>query len=194
MLILYSFLLIASPQPGVPEPGDIIFRLRLVDESPFELKGLDLLTVVHVDMRDALMGFDKRTVLVHLDGRHIQVEKKDGRVTRPGSLDRLVGEGMPRERDIGERGDLYIKWQVRFPEDGWLQGRDEATRSLSSVLPPPRSGIQAESEEVELVDTSDMLEEAKGEDVGRNQPKKPQEEEEFWEDETEAPAGGCAGQ
>lgn len=183
-------------QPGVSEAGDIVFRLKIADDSPFELKGLDLVTSVHLNLRESLMGFEKRTVLVHLDGRHIQIAKQGGKVTRPGSIDRIVGAGMPRERDIGERGDLYIRYEVFFPQDGWLQGREEAQRALSSVLPPPRQGIQAlEGGDVEVIDAVDFVEAGvKRDDIGRNQPKRRQQDGDFWQEETEAPAGGCAGQ
>lgn len=103
---------------------------------------------------------------------------------------------MPRERDIGERGDLYIRWEVSFPQDGWLEGRDEAQRALSSVLPPPRQGIKpAEGEDVETTDAQSSVERGvQSAEIGRNQPARPQERDDFWQDETEAPSGGCAGQ
>ncbi|PWN25260.1 DnaJ-domain-containing protein [Jaminaea rosea] len=125
-------------EPGVPQAGDIIFRLKLQENEAFQVKGLDLMTTITLPLREALLGFEEpQTVLVHLDGRHVQLSKPGGKVTRPGSVDRLVGQGMPRERDLGPRGDLYIKWAIAFPADGWLEGRGEAHRALSSVLPPP---------------------------------------------------------
>ena len=186
-------------EPGVPEAGDIIFRLRLDEDPVFTVKGLDLMTTVHLPLRQALMGFDEaRTVLVHLDGKHVQMAKKAGKVTRPGSIDRLVGQGMPRERDLGPRGDLYIKWQIVFPQDGWLEGRDDAARALSSVLPPPRSlAAASESDEVDSEDVSDAVEEGKEDEFGRNQPTQRRDDGDgdgFWEDETEAPRGGCPAQ
>lgn len=30
------------------------------------------------------------------------------------------GEGMPQYRNPFEKGDLYIKFEVRFPDNGWL--------------------------------------------------------------------------
>lgn len=175
-------------QPGVPQAGDIIFKLVLRnDNTNFTIKGLDLMATVHLTLRESLMGFS-RTVLVHLDGRHLSVNKSHGEVTRPGSLERIVGEGMPRERDMGDRGDLYIEWEVDFPQDGWLEGRDDASRSLSSLLPPPRAWIPAE-DDTEV--TESHTQSAREAEFGRNQPKWTQQEE-FWEDETEAPQAGCA--
>lgn len=175
----------------MPEPGSIIFRLALKEDPSFKLKGLDLLVEVHLTLREALMGFD-RTVLVHLDGRHIKISKPAGTVTKPLSVDRVEGEGMPQERDIGERGDLYIQWHVDFPADGWLDGRGEAERALSSVLPPPRPGIPAE-DDTEIADVQVQRGGASMDDFGKKQPRsRPQDEDEFWQDETEAPSGGCA--
>lgn len=175
-------------QPGVPQAGDIIFKLVLRnDNTNFTIKGLDLMATVHLTLRESLMGFS-RTVLVHLDGRHLSVNKSHGEVTRPGSLERIDGEGMPRERDMGDRGDLYIKWEVDFPQDGWLEGRDDASRALSSLLPPPRASIPAE-DDTEVTESHTQA--AREAEFGRNQPKWTQQEE-FWEDETEAPQAGCA--
>lgn len=194
-------------EPGVPQAGDIIFRLKLQENEAFQVKGLDLMTTITLPLREALLGFEEpQTVLVHLDGRHVQLSKPGGKVTRPGSVDRLVGQGMPRERDLGPRGDLYIKWAIAFPADGWLEGRGEAHRALSSVLPPPRNFAavdgdgEGEEEGEGKEDVSDAVEDAgKGEEFGRNQPtqRRDQGQEDgagFWEDETEGPRMGCPAQ
>ena len=95
-------------QPGVPEAGDLIFQLSLQEDPSFSLNGLDLLCTCRLTLSEALLGFD-RTVLTHLDGRQIRVERRAGTITRPGDVQRVRGEGMMTQGDRGERGDLYIR-------------------------------------------------------------------------------------
>lgn len=100
--------LLAYKQPGVPEPGDLIFQLSLQPHASFEVEGLDLETTCRLTLSEALLGFD-RTILTHLDGRHLRVARKAGVVTRPGDVQRIRGEGMMTQGDRGDRGDLYIR-------------------------------------------------------------------------------------
>lgn len=37
-----------------------------------------------------------------------------------GAVRVVRGEGMPQYRNPFEKGDLYIKFDVRFPDNGWL--------------------------------------------------------------------------
>ncbi|KDN38863.1 DnaJ protein, subfamily A, member 2 [Tilletiaria anomala UBC 951] len=124
---------LADMEPGVPETGDVIIILRVKKHDTFEMKGLDLMVHAQLSLREALLGFE-RIIIKHLDGRFIKVQKQPGQVTRPGDVDRISGAGMPIEREI-EWGDLYVHWDIRFPEDGELVG-DKATK-LAALLPAP---------------------------------------------------------
>lgn len=37
-----------------------------------------------------------------------------------GSIRVVRGEGMPQYRNPFEKGDLYIKFDVQFPENNWI--------------------------------------------------------------------------
>ena len=37
-----------------------------------------------------------------------------------GSQRCVVGEGMPKYKDVFEKGNLYIKFDVTFPPDGFI--------------------------------------------------------------------------
>lgn len=37
-----------------------------------------------------------------------------------GSIRMVKGEGMPQYRNPFEKGDLYIKFDVQFPENNWI--------------------------------------------------------------------------
>lgn len=37
-----------------------------------------------------------------------------------GSIRMVKGEGMPQYRNPFEKGDLYVKFDVQFPENNWI--------------------------------------------------------------------------
>lgn len=124
-------------QPGMRNPSSIIIVLTLKDDPTFEVSGLDLLVTINITLQEALLGFS-RVILTHLDKRQIKVDRssvpgKKTKVTRSGDVDRIRGEGMPGK--LGEKGDLYVKWDVDWPEDGWADGEHgDKTRSVSIEL------------------------------------------------------------
>ncbi len=96
---------------------------------------------------EALLGFD-RTVLTHLDGRHIKVARTS--ITRPGHVDVVRGEGMPQYRDRNQtKGDLYIRWEVDFPTDAQLAADPAIRDALRNALPPARPDLESTQDTVE---------------------------------------------
>lgn len=132
------------------EPGDIIFTLTETPHDVFERAGSDLRATLKVSLAEALTGFH-RVVLVHLDGRGIQlnVQQPDGKVLRPGQILKVEGEGMPVKRSDA-RGDLYLEVEIEFPEDGWLKS-DAAVQKVRDALPKD-SKLEEKHEEVEDVE------------------------------------------
>ncbi|KAK0546614.1 hypothetical protein OC845_004512 [Tilletia horrida] len=136
-------------EPGVSEPGDIVFVLKLRPHATFEYRptqagdhSSDLEATVHLTLSEALLGFD-RTVLTHLDGRSIRISKRPGSITRPGDVQCLRGEGMPQGGLLERRGDLYINWIIDFPDEDWFSKTDVA--ALARLLPPKRPDSSATS-------------------------------------------------
>lgn len=127
------------------QPASIIFELKQKPHPSFQVFGLDLLTTVQLTLSEALLGFS-RTVVTHLDGRHIQVSKARGDVVRPGQLDLVKGEGMMDQRYQDRRGDLYIKWEVEFPPGDWAKSVD--ADALLALIPPKRAGMPVDAETV----------------------------------------------
>lgn len=86
----------------------------IVEEKPhplFKRVDNDLVHDLNLDLKEALTGFSKRVATI--DGKQVPVEK--GGPTQPGSEDRFPGLGMPISKKPGERGDLVIKYNVKFP-------------------------------------------------------------------------------
>jgi DnaJ homolog subfamily B member 4 len=98
------------------ESQDLVF---VVEEKPhmvFERKDNDLTCKIEIPLVDALAGSTgtgKKTVTA-LDRRQLQIGIPAG-IVRPGQETRVVGEGMPIRKDR-KKGDLIVKWDVKFPE------------------------------------------------------------------------------
>lgn len=131
------------------EPGDIIFVLKEKDHPVFKRAGSDLTATVDVTLAEALTGFD-RVVVKHLDGRGISLKhpSKKGAILRPDQILKVSGEGMPVKKS-DTKGDLYLLVNIEFPEDGYFDGGDKASK-LSELLPKPAPPIKAD--EVDEVD------------------------------------------
>lgn len=101
----------ASEQSPDTVPGDVILTLRQQPHSRFRRQGNDLHYEQTISLKEALLGF--KTHIQHLDGRHVEL-KQDG-VTPPEFVKTLRGEGFPVHNFPADRGDLHVKFTVRFP-------------------------------------------------------------------------------
>jgi len=122
-------------EPGMPAgarvalDGGIVLQVNERPHAKFARDGDHLHVRLSLSLYEALTGF--RRQIKQLDGRTIWVTSADDRaVTRPGTLRRLRGFGMPRFRSVG-KGDLYLRFDVRFPEHAVSA---EADRLLREVL------------------------------------------------------------
>jgi len=68
-------------------------------------------------------------ILNHLDGSKIHLKTTE--VIQPGSVMKVVGQGMPVKNSLGESGDLYINFKVVLPDSPLSE--DQA--KLLSFLP-----------------------------------------------------------
>uniref|UniRef100_A0AAQ5Y728 J domain-containing protein n=1 Tax=Amphiprion ocellaris TaxID=80972 RepID=A0AAQ5Y728_AMPOC len=139
----------ADQAPGV-EPGDIVLVLQEKEHEVYRRDGNDLFMNHKIGLVEALCGF--QFMLKHLDGRQIVVKYPAGKVIEPGSVRVVRGEGMPQYRNPFEKGDLYVKFDVQFPDNNWIS--PEKLAELEDMLPsrsePPI--ITGDTEEVDLQD------------------------------------------
>ena len=63
-------------------------------------------------MREALVGFKRE--FKHLDAHLVEINR-DGLITKPGFVQTVQGEGMPKTSDNSEKGDLLVNFVVEFP-------------------------------------------------------------------------------
>lgn len=138
--------------PGV-EAGDVIIIIQQKPHDKFERKGHDLVMHHEVTLTEALCGFT--LVLAHLDGRQLVIKSKPGEVIVPGVVKGVKNEGMPMHRNPFEKGFLYIKFDVKFPEKQFTT--PDKLALLETLLParptPPTFDLNDEmTEEVTLMD------------------------------------------
>ncbi|XP_059524109.1 dnaJ homolog subfamily A member 2 [Myotis yumanensis] len=137
----------ADQAPGV-EPGDIVLLLQEKEHEVFQRDGNDLHMTYKIGLVEALCGF--QFTFKHLDARQIVVKYPPGKVIEPGCVRVVRGEGMPQYRNPFEKGDLYIKFDVQFPENNWVS--PDKLSELEDLLPsrPEVPNIIGDTEEVEL--------------------------------------------
>ncbi len=90
----------------------------------------DLFMEHTVNITEALCGF--KLVVKHLDGRSLVMTQPAGDVLAPGSIRSIPKEGMPIYKNPFEKGNLYIKFDVKFPENNELS--EEAVKVCTFLL------------------------------------------------------------
>ncbi|KAJ1569006.1 Type I HSP40 co-chaperone [Cladochytrium tenue] len=141
--------------PGIV-PGDIIIQ---IDEKPhprFKRRNDDLYAEVKIDLLTALAG--GQFSLTHLDDRMLVVTIVPGEVIRPGEVKMIAHEGMPHYKRPYDKGNLYVKFDIEFPDPEWARAANLG--QLAAVLPPreplPPTPKGSEVEEVVLAAVDPM--------------------------------------
>lgn len=99
-----------NEQPNVI-PADLIF---IIDEKPhsmFTRDGNDLVVTQRISLAEALTGYTVH--LTTLDGRNLTIPVTN--VIHPDYEEVVPREGMPIPKDPTRRGNLRIKFNIRFP-------------------------------------------------------------------------------
>ncbi|KAI9184556.1 DnaJ- protein scj1 [Blastocladiella emersonii ATCC 22665] len=93
-------------------PGDLVYELKMRPHPVFRREGIHLHVTQQIGLADALLGFERK--LTHLDGRAVTL-KRTG-VTQPGFIQTVENEGMPVPKATSAKGNLYVEYQVVFPD------------------------------------------------------------------------------
>jgi len=93
--------------------GEVILKVQTLPHKTFEREQNDLKTTVVITLKQALLGFEKE--LTHLDNRKLKLSRK-GKITKPGEVEKIRGEGMPVYEASSDKGDLIITYQVELPK------------------------------------------------------------------------------
>jgi len=101
-----------TPREDIPR-GDLEFIVREVPHDRMKRNGDDLYTTIKITLRTALAG-DEFTVKT-LDGRILTVNKKEV-VINPHTQWKIEGEGMPNMKNPDIKGNLFVNFDILFPE------------------------------------------------------------------------------
>ena len=120
-----TFERVSDEKPGM-NPGDLNFVIVQVGHEFFHRDGDHLYVTMEIPLVDALTGFSHE--FTHLDGHKFTVNV-DG-VTECDHVMRVSGKGMPRRGGRGGFGDLYITFDVDFPDTLTEKQRKEIRKIL----------------------------------------------------------------
>lgn len=114
-------------QPNVI-PSDLVF---IVDEKPhsvFTRDGNDLVTTQKISLVEALTGYTVH--LTTLDGRTLTIPING--VIHPNYEEVVPREGMPIPKEPGKKGNLRIKFNIKFPTRLTAEQKSGIKRLFSS--------------------------------------------------------------
>ena len=124
---------ITFPEKGNQEPGiipaDVVF---VVDEKPHALykrDGNDLVVNQEITLLEALTG--KIIDLITLDGRNLVIPLTD--IVKPGAEVVVPNEGMPISKEAGRKGNLRVKFDVKYPSRLTAEQKSDLKRVLGGT-------------------------------------------------------------
>ena len=124
---------IRFPREGDEYPNgaiqDIVFTLEEKPHPTFTRRGDDLVVEVELTLVEALSGFSK--TVKTLDGKTLPISASSSRVIQPGQEERFPGEGMPISKKPGQKGDLVVKFVVKFPASLTAEQREGLKKVLA---------------------------------------------------------------
>eukprot|EP01017_Pseudomicrothorax_dubius_P028943 TRINITY_DN3483_c0_g1_i2.p1 TRINITY_DN3483_c0_g1~~TRINITY_DN3483_c0_g1_i2.p1 ORF type:complete len:457 (-),score=146.16 TRINITY_DN3483_c0_g1_i2:95-1465(-) len=118
--------------PGVL-PGDIVFRVMIEPHPIYKRKGADLYLNKKITLLEALVGFHFQ--VEGLDKRKFTVTTLPGEVIASETIKCVKKKGLPFYRDPISHGNLYVVFNVEFPQKNQLN--PEQVALLRQVLPGP---------------------------------------------------------
>ncbi|KAL6138878.1 hypothetical protein ACLB2K_064157 [Fragaria x ananassa] len=113
-------------------PADLVF---IIDEKPhslFKRDGNDLIVTQKISLAEALTGHTAQ--LTTLDGRSLTVTINS--IISPTYEEVVKGEGMPIPKEPSKRGNLRVKFNIKFPTK--LTSEQKADSETHRLDPPWR--------------------------------------------------------
>jgi DnaJ family protein A protein 2 len=132
----------ASQEPGM-ETGDVIFVIQELPHDSFKRSGDDLIMEREISLLDALTGFSFE--FKHLDDRPVVIQISPGDIIKPDDIREVPGLGMPIYTRSYDFGNLYVKFNVKFPT---ALNNDQSTKLKTVFNPSPTPMDDGNSEKV----------------------------------------------
>jgi len=127
--------------------GDIVFVLQQKPHELFERDGIHLYMKKKINLLEALSGFQFK--IPHLDKRILLATSDKTEILKPNSMKQIDFEGMPTYKSPFDKGHLFIKFEVDFPNTI----PEEMISELIKILPQKNKVELLDGEkEIELED------------------------------------------
>jgi len=132
------------------EQGDLVVIVQVKPHNTFQRSGDDLIMTQKINICQALCGIE--LVVTHLDGRELLIKTAPGEIIKHDDLKAVQKEGMPIYKNPFEKGHLYIKFKVEFPDNNYCSLTQ--LKRLETVLPPRPVFVQPQGdfEDIDLLD------------------------------------------
>lgn len=99
-----------NEQPNVI-PADLVFIIDEKPHSTFTRDGNDLVVTRKISLAEALTGYTAH--ITTLDGRSLTIPINN--VIHPDYVEVVPREGMPIPKEPSKKGNLKIKFDIKFP-------------------------------------------------------------------------------
>ncbi|KAG2493478.1 hypothetical protein HYH03_008294 [Edaphochlamys debaryana] len=132
-------------EPGLA-PGDIILVVVQKEHDTFQRAGVDLVMEKTISLTEALTGCT--FTFKHLDGRVLRVAIPQGEVIKPGTFKCLNDEGMPFHGRPYQKGNMYVRFNVEFPD----HVTDAQAAAIRTALPVPAAAAHNGTMDVDDVE------------------------------------------
>ncbi|KAK4337191.1 hypothetical protein RND71_043290 [Anisodus tanguticus] len=93
-------------------PADVIFTIKDKPHPLFKREGEDIVYTANISLKSALCGTN--IVVKNLEGKLFDLKLQQ---VTPSTIKRIPGEGLPYVKDPSKRGDLLVKFNIKFPEN-----------------------------------------------------------------------------
>jgi len=135
-------------EPGL-QPGDVVLVLNQKEHDTFKRVNADLIFEKKLTLVEALCG--TTFTIKQLDGRILKVTTAPGEVIKPDSFKCISEEGMPLQGRSYLKGNMYIRFDVEFPDT--IDAQQIA--ALQSVFPSHSNGVM-DTDDAEVVQVSNV--------------------------------------
>eukprot|EP00055_Hartaetosiga_balthica_P008199 m.29631 g.29631 ORF g.29631 m.29631 type:complete len:367 (-) comp6172_c0_seq1:174-1274(-) len=108
------------------EPGSLIFHVNTQKHPKFHRNGDNLFTNITISLRDSLVGFSME--IDHLDEHKVTISRDIP--TPPNYILKVPNEGMINFDNNHQKGDLYVTFQVEYPNRNFSADDKEALIEL----------------------------------------------------------------
>lgn len=107
-------------------PSDIIFVIQDKPHHLFKREGVDISFTAKITLKEALCGVTLS--IPTLDSGHMPLKIAD--IITPTTTRRFSGKGLPYSKEPKKRGDLIVRFEIRFPTNL----SSEQKSSLQNIL------------------------------------------------------------